>query len=308
LIYFYLVLQQLIGSTTHLVAQDTSTAVAPVLVLLLRAVGASVLFVPILLLTERRWNIFRRIERSDYNRIVLLGVLNVPLNQFLYLNGVKYTTPANSALLYAMTPAMVFLLTLVTKSERPTATKAFGIFIALVGAGLIMFEHGATLRSEHTVGNILVFVAVIAWSLFTMLGRPLVLKYGAVYVTAINMIVGTIIYLPIGLFWGHFEDLSKIGNVLWIEIAYLAAISSVLNYILWYTALAKLETTKVAIFQNLQPVLTTIMALVLGRAVFTARLGIGGVLTIGGVMVVQFGGRLLSARSGPGQSSSAPGD
>lgn len=288
---------------THLVAQDTSIAVAPALVLLLRAVGASILFLPILYLTEKRWNILHRIERADYGRIILLGLLNVPLNQFLYLNGVKYTTPANSALLYAMTPAMVFVLTLMAHSERPSGAKVFGIIVALAGAALLMFEHGATLRSEQTVGNILIFIAVIAWSLFTMLGRPLVLKYGAVYVTAVNMIVGTLIYLPIGLLMSSPAQVTSISSTSWIEITYLAAIASVLNYILWYTALAKLETTKVAIFQNLQPIMTTIMALMLGRVVLTARLGIGGGLTLAGVLIVQLAGQRFMRRDRAARSA-----
>lgn len=289
MVYFYLVLQQLIGSTTHLVAQDTSLLVAPSLVLLLRATGASLLFLPILFATERRWNIFGRIERADYGRIFLLGLLNVPLNQLLYLNGVKYTTPANSALLYAMTPALVFIFTLIRHSERPTLGKVIGIVLAVVGAGIIMMEHGATVAPEHTLGNILIFIAVIAWSLFTMLGRPMVLKYGAVYVTAVNMILGAIIYLPIGLLMGGIGDIGNISGTSWVAILYLAAIASVLNYILWYYALAKLETTKVAIFQNLQPIMTTVMALYLGRVVLTPQLGAGGVLTLAGVLIVQLG-------------------
>jgi drug/metabolite transporter (DMT)-like permease len=288
-VYFYLILQQLIGSTTHLVAQDASLAVPPGVVLLFRSLGASIIFLGILFATERRWNIIYRIERQDYGRIFLIGMLNVPINQLLYLHGVKYTTPANSALLYAMTPAMVFLFTLAVHSERPSKMKVLGILLALCGAAIIMFERGATLSPEHTLGNILIFIAVIAWSLFTMLGRPMVLKYGAVYVTALNMIVGTLLYLPIGILTTHVSDIAAISRTSWEEIAYLAAIASVLNYILWYTALAKLETTKVAIFQNLQPVMTTAMALYLGRVVLTQQLLGGGVLTLVGVLVVQFG-------------------
>ena len=71
-----------------------------------------------------------------------------------------------------------------------------------------MFDQGAELAPKHTMGNILIFIAVIAWSLFTMLGRPLVLKYGAVYVTAVNMIFGALLYLPFGLLTSHFTDLS----------------------------------------------------------------------------------------------------
>ncbi len=287
MVYFYLSIQQLIGSTTYIVAQNASEHVEPGLLLLLRAVGASLVFLTILFATERRWNIFHRIAREDMGRMVVLGLLNVPMNQLLFLHGIKYTTPANSALLYAMTPAMVFLFTSLIHSERPSFKKGFGIAVAFVGVGIIMFERGAELRSEHTAGNILIFIAVMAWSLFTMLGRPLVLKYGAVYVTALNMIIGAIIYIPIGLLTSDISAISVISTVSWYEVAYLALISSVLNYVLWYLALSKLEATRVAVFQNLQPIMTTVMAIYLGSAVITGQFLGGGLLALAGVLIVE---------------------
>ena len=165
--------------------------------------------------------------------------------------------------------------------------KGFGIAIAFAGVGIIMFERGAELKAEHTTGNIQIFIAVMAWSLFTMFGRPMVLKYGAVYVTAINMIIGTIIYIPIGLLTSNVSAIGAISSVSWSEVAYLALISSVLNYVLWYLALAKLEATRVAVFQNLQPIMTTAMALYLGRAVLTGQFVGGGLLALAGVLIVE---------------------
>jgi drug/metabolite transporter (DMT)-like permease len=286
-VYFYLILQQIIGSTTHIVAQDASEHVAPGQLLLLRSVSASLVFLIILLVMEKRWNVFHRIAREDIGRMFLLGLLNVPLNQLLFLHGIKYTTPANSALLYAMTPAIVFLFTAMLHSERPSLKKGFGIAIAFAGVSIIMFERGAELRPEHTTGNILIFIAVMAWSLFTMLGRPLVLKYGAVYVTAVNMIIGTILYLPFGLLSSSAAGISAMTTVSWSEVAYLALISSVLNYVLWYVALGKLEATRVAVFQNLQPIITTVMAIYLGRMVLTGQFLGGGLLALAGVLIVE---------------------
>jgi len=286
-VYFYLILQQLIGSTTHIVAQEATQSVDPGLLLLLRSLGASLVFLLLLFGMERRWNVFHRIAREDMGRMFLLGFLNVPLNQLLYLHGIKYTSPANSALLYSLTPMLVFLFTSLLHSERPSGRKALGIVIALIGAGIIMFESGAELGPEHTTGNILIFMAVIAWALFTMLGRPMVLKYGAVYVTAVNMIFGALLYLPFGLLTAHLSDLAAMTSVSWTEVAYLALIASVLNYILWYAALGKLEATRVAIFQNLQPIITTLMALYLGRAILTLQFLGGGTLALIGVLVVE---------------------
>ncbi len=287
MVYFYLILQQLIGSTTHLVAQDVTQSVDPGLLLLLRSLGAASAFFVLLLFTERRWNVFSRIARKDIGRLVLLGLLNVPLNQLLYLYGIKYTTPENSALLYSLTPALVFLFTAIRHSERPSGKKALGIGLALIGAVVVMFDQGAQFASKHTEGNILIFIAVIAWSLFTMLGRSVVLKYGAFYVTAVNMIFGALLYLPFGLLTGHFSDVSGFSGISWTEVAYLILFASVLNYLLWYAALARLEATRVAVFQNLQPIITTAMALYFGRAVLTLQFVGGGSLALIGVLVVE---------------------
>ncbi|MFI5263439.1 MAG: DMT family transporter [Candidatus Kapaibacterium sp.] len=289
MIYFLLFIQQSIASMTHIVGKDAVETLSPSLVLTFRALIASVALVSFVAIREKRFNLFEGIARKDMLRLVLLGFLNIPINQFLYLEGLKYTTPANSALLYAMTPAIVFLLAIRVHWEKLNWKKTSGIAIAFTGVAIIMFEHGATFDSANTKGNILIFVAVIAWSLFTLLGKPLVPKYGALRVTAIHMLFGTLIYLPIGLSNFEMKEVSRITGNLWLEIVYLGLLASCVNYALWYYALGKLETSKVAIFQNLQPVLTTIIALILGKVFLTPELFGGGALALLGVLLVERG-------------------
>ena len=85
------------------------------------------------------------------------------------------------------------------------------------------------------------------------------------------------------------KDVMNITSTLWLEILYLGLLASCVNYALWYYALGKLETSKVAIFQNLQPVLTTIIALILGKVFLTPELFGGGALALIGVLLVEKG-------------------
>lgn len=288
-IYLVVFFQQLIASTTHLVGQDVTAAVDPRLVLIFRSSIASIILALILVWKYKSFRLFRGIPRQDVWRIVLIGMFNVPINQLLYLEGLRFTTAANSALLYAMTPAMVFVFTLGTRMERLSFKKGAGILLAFIGVAILMFERGATLESAHTKGNFLIFIAVIAWSLYTMLGKSVVAKYGALRVTALNMIVGTLLYLPFGLLLTDLMPAAQFTGVIWSELLYLGFFASVVNYLLWFFALEKLETSKLAIFQNLQPVLTTILALMLGKLILTGQLVGGGIMALIGVVLVQFG-------------------
>lgn len=289
MIYFLLFIQQLIASMTHIVGKDAVDSLPAPLVLTFRALIASFALITFVMIRERRVNLLSGIPKKDILRLILLGVLNIPINQFFYLEGLKFTTPANSALLYAMTPAIVFLLAIRVHWEKLNWKKTSGIAVAFIGVAIIMFEHGATFDSLNTKGNILIFVAVIAWSLFTLLGKPLVPKYGALRVTALHMLFGTIIFLPIGLSTFEMKEVVSISSTLWLEILYLGLLASCVNYALWYYALGKLETSKVAIFQNLQPVLTTILALILGKVFLTPELFGGGALALIGVLLVEKG-------------------
>lgn len=274
---------------THIVGKDALETLPASFALLIRAVIASLSLLIVVTIKHKRLNLFAGISKKDMFRLVVLGFLNIPINQFIYFQGLHFTSPANSALLYAMTPAIVFIMLLVMRGEKANWKKSTGIAIAFIGAAIVMFEHGATFASENTKGNILIFFAVIAWSLFTILGKPLIPKYGALRVTAIHMLFGTVLFLPIGLATTDFGSLPVFTGSLWLELLYLGIIASCVNYILWYYALGKLETTKVAIFQNIQPILTTTVALVLGTVFLTPMLVGGGVLALAGVLLVEKG-------------------
>jgi drug/metabolite transporter (DMT)-like permease len=63
----------------------------------------------------------------------------------------------------------------------------------------------------------------------------------------------------------------------------------VFSYWLWYYALSRIEAGKAALFANLQPVLTAILAVSLLGQDLTVAFLVGGTITIAGVAVAQFG-------------------
>ena len=95
-------------------------------------------------------------------------------------------------------------------------------------------------------------------------------------------------FLPIGIIpttQFAFESLSGSG---WLQILYLGLITSVVAYLLWYYALGRIEAGKVALFTYLQPILTTVMAVILLGQDVTPAFLIGGTVALGGVIIAQF--------------------
>src|SRR5689334_13798832 len=96
-----LALNLLIASGTFLVAKRTVAEIPPLTLALFRFVLATALLWPAV-----RWlRPEKRIAPADRRGVVLLGLIAVPLNQGLFLIGMKWTSASHGALLYALTPA-----------------------------------------------------------------------------------------------------------------------------------------------------------------------------------------------------------
>ena len=78
-----------------------------------------------------------------------LGVLVVPVNQYLFLRGLKDSMPGHSALLYALTPLGVLLLTSLLARRAPPRAKLIGVLIALGGAVAVLRPWARARRSRR---------------------------------------------------------------------------------------------------------------------------------------------------------------
>lgn len=283
-VYAILVVQSLMASGTHIVAKVVVRDVEPFTLTLVRSLISAAAMGVILLLRGK----MPRIKREDYRLVLGLSFLAIPINQFLFLLGIRYTIASNAALLYATTPIVVLLFSRAFLGEPLTRRKTIGVALGFIGVTIVVFERGVSASLEHLMGNLIIFVAVLAWALYTVFGRRMIVKYGAIEASSVTLIAGTILFIPIGLVQALAFPYETLTTSNWLQIFYLGIVTSVFAYLLWYYALGRIEAGKVALFSNLQPILTTVLAVVLlGQGVSAAFL-IGGTIAIAGVAVAQF--------------------
>lgn len=284
MIYFILVFIQLIASTTHIFGKALTNVLEPSIVLFFRAFFASIFF--ILVLFVRKENFFK-IEKKDILSFIFIGVLNIPLNQFLFFASIKLTTPSNVALAYALTPVFIMFLAKAFLKEELELLRLIGVVIAFVGIGITQTENGISLSSKNFLGNILALLATFSWAMYSTYCKPLIIKYGSIFSTAIAMIFGFLLYLPIALIQNSLAEVSQIKIVHWFQILYLAIMTSGIVYLLWFYAIKHLPVSKVGVFHNLQPIFTTILSIIIFNQQITYEYLFGGLMVILGVVLTQ---------------------
>jgi drug/metabolite transporter (DMT)-like permease len=290
LLYGALIAHTLISAATFLFAKRTLQEIPALPLALIRFSGASLTLG--LLLLRLRPPGQRLPPRAMWRKLLLLSLVGVPLNQGFFLYGIHLSTAAHAALLYTLTPLFVLLLAQALIGEFPGWRTALGTTLALCGTVFVLLQRGLDLSRGPLFGDLLILVAVIAWAVYTAEGREIVAEAGALPTIAWTLIGGTLLYLPVGLgsllVPANRDWVSHASREAWWGVVYLTMVTSVVAYLFWYWALKHLAAARVAIFSNLQPLATAVLAhFFLGERVTLAFLA-GAVVVIGGVLLAQW--------------------
>lgn len=277
-----LTLNVLISSATFLVAKATVREIPPLPLALFRFVLATALLWPL----ARMLRPGVRIAPGDRSRIWMLGICGVTLNQGLFLFGLQWASASHAALLYALTPALVQLLA-ARSGPRPGVRQVAGIVLAFAGVLLLLLQRGLHFERHSVLGDGVLLVAVLAWSIYLERSRDLIARYGPLVVTAEALLKGTIVYLPIGIVAALGFHPASISPGGWGGLFYLAWLTSAINYIIWLWGIEYLGPGTIALFTNLQPVVAAGLACVFLHEPLPAGFVLSAALVLGGVWIAQ---------------------
>lgn len=283
--YLALLAQVLISALTYLVAKSALASFGPLEVMLLRAAGSAPLFALLLWFMPAP----RLPRRDEWLPIIMLGLLGAPLNQGFFLVGLESSTPSHAALLYALTPLLVFIIAALAGHERPSRIKLLGIALAFAGVLIVLSERGLMQQGAVLRGDLLIFVGVLSWAVYSIWGRQRASVHGAIRVTSWTILAGTLMSLPLGAFVLEPAHLAAASATAWAGIAYLCVMTSFVAYLLWYAALARIEASKATVWSNLQPVATAALSYIVYATPISSGFALGGVLVLSGVVLTQRG-------------------
>jgi drug/metabolite transporter (DMT)-like permease len=226
-----------------------------------------------------------RLTTAEWIRIFVLAVVGQVIYQLCFLGAVARTTVANSALIFAFTPIVVALLTSVMGHERIPATRWVGALISLAGIYLVV---GAARTEGATVlGDVLAAGAMVCWALYTVGARPMLLERSPVVVTGYSMALGSLLYLPLA--WPGLRTLewSAVRPAAWIALLLSGLLALYVSYMIWYTAVQVIGSTRTSVYSNVTPLVAVVVAYFwLGEPITTRKL-VGAAAVITGLAVTR---------------------
>jgi drug/metabolite transporter (DMT)-like permease len=227
---------------------------------------------------------------DDVFQLATLGLFGVAFNQLCFVVGLGNTTVAHASIIVSLGPILVLLIAAATKQEKLTGRKLAGMSLAVAGVGLLnaVQENSAGTQSRW-FGDLLVFLSVLSFAVFTVMGKPVTRRYNTTTVNTFAYVGGAIALSPVTIWQASAYPLRQISMTGWICAVYMALFPSVIAYMIYYYALTHITPSRLAAFAYLQPLFAMALALVLLGEHLSAPVLTAGAIIMAGVYVTERG-------------------
>lgn len=206
------------------------------------------------------------------------------LNQSLFIAGLALTSAHEAAILISSVPAMTLLAAIALRREVPTSIKILGMAVAGAGAVMVVLERSQGAGAEGSIaGNLLILLNSLSYSFYLVLSKPAMSRLTPRVVITHMFVFGSVGMFPIALPSLMRQDWPAVSAGAWLALAFTIIGPTLSAYMLNAWALARAESSVVAAYTYLQPVLAASMAaLFLGERI-GARTAVAGAVIILGV-------------------------
>ncbi len=260
-----------------------SGVIAPIIMVDFRIAGAALLFWITSLFTPRE-----HVPAMDKLRLFGAGMIGILLNQGCFIIGVSYTSPGEASLVTTTMPMWVMLLAWLFLKEPITLKKAGGIALGAGGALILVLGGKGTISGgdNPALGDFIVLVAQLSYALYLTLYRNFIKKYSLVTLMKWMFLSASIVGLPATIGNIKSTEWSAITVNEWLGIAYVVVMATYVAYICIMIGQKNLRPTIVGMYNYVQPIVASIVGVILGMDHFTFPKVIAVVLIFSGVYLV----------------------
>jgi drug/metabolite transporter (DMT)-like permease len=285
----------------HVIGRDVHGEIPPLGLSFWRWMAGAVVLAPLVL---PKAYARRRMYGRNMRQLVLLGALIVG-STTLVLVALNFTTAINVSLINATQPVLTVLLATVFLKDRISGSGAAGITAALIGGVIILAEGrwGNLAALQVNGGDLIALLAMFGFSAYALNLKKLPAELSMIESLFAITLAGSLLLLPFYVLESilYMPVPPRPDTVL--VVIELALLVSVLGNLMWNMGNLIVGPSQAAMFINLIPVFSAVLAVTfLGESVLLYH-GIGALLIGTGIWLlvhgIDSGGDRPGVQNGP---------
>jgi len=199
-------------------------------------------------------------------QLALFSLFGVVINQVCFVEGLYRTTPMHSSIIMTTIPVATLLFAVMLGRERLDGRKIVSLLVAIAGILLVIRPTAAEVTDVRLLGDALTLINALSYALFLVISRRLLSRVDPLGATVVILAFGSLGMLLPGLTALPGFDPGQVAPRTWVLGVFIVLFPTAAAYFLNYWALARLDSSIVAFFIYLQPLIaTTLSILFLGE-------------------------------------------
>jgi drug/metabolite transporter (DMT)-like permease len=260
----------------------------PLILAQARTTIAFFLVTPILLAIRGRERLV--LPRREMLRAFALGAFGLAISNYAYYLAIQKTTVATAIILQYTAPVWVLLFMVFTRQQRATASRVWGVVLAVTGCVFAIGVFGGSGRFPflslatgtlkiNTVGVIAAQAAALSFAFYSIYGRQLLQKFDRWAVLTNAFLGAAIVWIIVNPPWkivaAHYSG-AQYGFMVLFSIT-----SAAIPFSFYFAGLHHLDATRAIVTGALEPVFSVLIAAIfLGEIVTPIQIaGIAVVLS-----------------------------
>jgi len=222
--------------------------------------------------------------------LLMMGILMFAMANGLSTWSLNYIPTGMSALIGALYPLSVVIIERVFyKSRNMTLLTLVGLLLGVTGIGIVFYENAFHDHPKGFVfGVVLSVTAMLAWSVGTIFVARNKMNMNPYYATGWQMLIGALLLCIAAYLTQPVVSLASISGKVWLVIAYLVLLGSILSFVAFIYSMKKLPAAISSLYAYINPLVAMITAAVLLNEKLTMNILWGAIVTLSGVFLVNY--------------------
>lgn len=230
-----------------------------------------------------------KVEKKDMLVLIGGGLCGMLLNQGLFAYGLSRTSPVDASIITTSSPLFAMVIAALILKEPITFKKAGGVLVGGFGAILLIYTSTQVqiTTGDNLTGDCAVMGAQLFYSFYLVITRPLSSKYSPITMMKWMFLTSALVAVPL---WG--KDLIQsplfyqTNSKPFMALAFVLFGATFFTYMLIPLAQRRIRATTISMYNNVQPLVASAVAIAAGMDRFTIEKLLAAVLIFGGVYLV----------------------
>ena len=269
------------GINTPITRTIVPEVLDPFVMTFFRMMGAAILFWAISPFTKKE-----KVPPRDIMLFFFASLFAIVLNQTSFLYGLSKISPIDASLVVTLLPIVTMLLSAIIIKEPITWLKAVGVLTGASGAIILVLNSNNESSSGSMIGNLIVLGSVTSFALYLTLFKDLISRYSPLTAMKWMFLFAALLTFPMSFNLLTSTNISQFDTSVYLRIGYVVVLSTFLTYMLIPISQKTIRPTTISMYNYLQPVMASILAIIIGLDKFGPDKIISAALVFMGVYIV----------------------